>query len=61
MGLAENLTLAIVGELAIGVVFFVVIRSVRRMVKSQPRPPVRAVATIRRSELSTPPRRELTR
>ncbi len=63
MGLPGNLTLAVGGALIEGVVFYVVMRSVRRTVKPPPRKPqqpIRMTATVRR-ELPAPPRKELTR
>jgi hypothetical protein len=51
------------GALVEGVVFYVVMRSVRRITKPPPRKPqqpIRMTATVRR-ELPTPPRKELTR
>jgi hypothetical protein len=51
------------GALVEGVVFYVVMRSVRRLTKPQPREhrqPIRMTATVRR-ELPAPPRKELTR
>jgi hypothetical protein len=63
MGLPGNLTLAVGGALGEGVVFYVVMRSVRRAVKPAPRKPqqpIRMAATIRR-ELPAPPRKEISR
>jgi hypothetical protein len=62
MGLPGNLALAVGGALVEGVVFYVVMRSVRRAIKPQPRElrqPIRMTATVRR-ELPAPPRKELT-
>jgi hypothetical protein len=58
-----NTILLIVGALVEGVVFCVVMLSVRRTVKPpprEPRQPIRMTATVRR-ELPAPPRKELTR
>lgn len=64
MNLPGNLTLAIGGAVAEGVVFYVVMRSVRRLVKPPPRPPkppaLRGELIIQRPELPAPPRKELT-
>lgn len=63
MGLPGNLTLAVGGALVEGVVFYVVLRSVRRAVKPPPREPqqpIRMTATVR-PELPAPPRKELTK
>jgi len=63
MGLPGNLTLAVGGALAEGVVFVVVMTSIRRVVKARRlrrRPPLRMTATVGR-ELPAPPRKELTR
>jgi hypothetical protein len=58
-----NTLLWLGGALAEGVVFYLVMRSVRRLTKPAPRKPqqpIRMTATIRR-ELPAPPRKELTR
>lgn len=58
-----NLCLLVGGALGEGVVFYVVMRSVRRLTKPAPRKPqrpIRMTATIGR-ELPVPPRKELTR
>ena len=58
-----NLALFVGGSLAEGVVFYVVMRSVRRLTKPPPRKPqqpIRMTATVGR-ELPAPPRKELTR
>lgn len=59
-----NTFLWLLGALIEGIVFYVVMRSVRRAVKPAPReprqPPIRMTATVRR-ELPAPPRKELTR
>jgi hypothetical protein len=63
VNLPGNLALAVGGALVEGVVFCVVILSVRRAVKPaprEPRQPIRMTATVRR-ELPAPPRKELTR
>jgi hypothetical protein len=62
MGPAGNLALAVLGLLVEGGLLVWgacwVERRLRRQVRQRP---VRAVATIRRPELPTPPRKELTR
>jgi hypothetical protein len=58
-----NTVLWLGGALVEGVVFYRVMRSVRRRAKPAPRKPqqpIRMTATIRR-ELPAPPRKELTR
>lgn len=57
-----NTLLWLGGFLVEGVIFYVVMRSVRRAVKPAPREPqqpIRMTATVRR-ELPAPPRKELT-
>jgi hypothetical protein len=65
MGLPGNLTLAVGGALVEGVVFYVVMRSVRRLTKPPPpparRPALRGELIVQRPELPAPPRKELTR
>jgi hypothetical protein len=63
MGLPGNLSLAVGGALVEGVVFYVVMRSVRRLTKPAPRKPqqpIRMTATVGR-ELPAPPRKEISR
>jgi hypothetical protein len=63
MGLPGNLTLAVGGALVEGVIFYVVMRSVRRLTKPpsrQSQKPIRMTATVGR-ELPAPTRKELTR
>jgi hypothetical protein len=63
MGLPGNLTLAVGGALVEGVVFYLVMRSVRRLTKPAPREPeqpIRMTATVGR-ELPAPPRKEISR
>jgi hypothetical protein len=58
-----NTVLWLGGALVEGVVFYLVMRSVRRLTKPaprQPQQPIRMTATVGR-ELPTPPRKELTR
>jgi hypothetical protein len=62
MGLPGNLALAVGGVLVEGVISYVVMCSVRRAIKPQPREqrqPIRMTATVRR-ELPAPTRKELT-
>jgi hypothetical protein len=65
MGLPGNLTLAVGGALVEGVVFYLVMRSVRRLTKPPPRPArrpaLRGELIVQRPELPAPPRKELTR
>jgi hypothetical protein len=59
-----NTVLLLGGFLAEGAVFYVVMRSVRRLTKPaprQPQQPIRMTATIRRRELPAPPRKEISR
>jgi hypothetical protein len=58
-----NTILLLGGFLVEGVVFYLVMRSVRRLTKPPPREPqqpIRMIATVRR-ELPAPPRKEIAR
>lgn len=61
-----NTILWLGGALVEGVVFYLVMRSVRRLTKPPPREPARRPAlrgelVVRRPELPAPPRKELSR
>jgi hypothetical protein len=59
-----NTVLWLGGALVEGVVFYRVMRSIRRLTKPAPRKPqqpIRMTATIRRRELPAPPRKEISR
>lgn len=62
----RNTIIWLLGSLAEGVVFYLVMRSVRSTSKPPPRQPprrqvLRAELIVRRPELPAPPRKELTR